>query len=238
MKTILRSMFLLTTLAALGTGCSLDASTDASTDDVLPLPAPIATADRAGAQVKIYELTPSNLAVVVTGEMPEGLEGKTPVELYEAIAAEAAPASLRERQEKIAAARAQQGERTGEGHQLSEGSPERSQVANLTAAQFQTSYCNPGSVDFDYCWPTSTNNFSIDFYNITWIHSHLNVYSGKATHRMLFRAFAGSWHLINTDESTGSSYVSTFDEEPNGDYDVQITNATGDSYHLAIHGDF
>jgi hypothetical protein len=66
----------------------------------------------------------------------------------------------------------------------------------------------------------------------------VNCYSGTLTHRMLYRGFLGSWHLINTNDTTGSAFVSSWNEQDNGDYEVELTNATGDGYHLSIHGDF
>jgi hypothetical protein len=35
-----------------------------------------------------------------------------------------------------------------------------------------------------------------------------------------------------------SSYVSTFNEQDNGDYEVSMTDATGDDDQLSLHGDF
>ena len=230
MKTALFTM--ITSLAIAAGGCI-----DGANDGVQPLPAPMVTADRAGAHVAIYQLTPGDLAVVAGGELPAALEGKTPVEVYEAIAAESAPAALVESQARIAAAQAlHAGEPVGSVSNVA--APARSGIENLTASDFQSQYCNPGVVDFDYCWTNRTNNYSATFYNIKWIHSHVNAYSGTLTHSLWYRAFAGSWQLIDSDITTGSSYVSTFNEQSNGDYEVSLTDAAGDGYHLSLHGDF
>lgn len=219
------------TLASLATGC-----TEAPSEtDLLPLPPAMASAARDGAKIDIYELTPGDLAVVANGDLPEGLEGRTPVEIFETISGTAAPAELVARQAAIASAR---GEREDEGGVGSSATgPAVDRTANLTAAAFQAQYCAPGAVDFDHCWLNRTGDTQVTFNNINWIHSHVNAYRGTVTHFTFYRAFAGSWQLNNTDDTTGSSYVSTFSETDNGDYEIAVTYAAGDGYHIAIHGD-
>jgi len=230
MKTI---TVVLASLVAIG-GCGIEGP--APRDDERPLPAPMVSAERAGARVNIYQLTAGQLAVVVTGDMPEDVEGKTPVELYEAIAAAPAPAALVDSQARIAAVRAQR-PTDHVGSRADDAAPARSKDATLTASDFQSAHCSPGVVDFDYCYTNVTNNYVTWFYNIHWIHAHVNVYRGSLTHAMWYRGFAGSFHLINVETVTGSTFVSVFDEGDNGDYEISITDATGDGYHLALHGD-
>jgi hypothetical protein len=229
MKTVLFTM--ITSLAIAAGGC-----VDGANDGAQPLPAPLVSAERGGAHVAIYQLTPGDLAVVAGGELPAALEGKTPVEVYEAIAAEPAPSVLIDSQARIAALQALH---AGD-HPGSIGNaavPARSGITNLTATDFQNQWCNPGGVTFDYCWTNRTNNYSTTFNNIKWIHSHVNAYSGSLTHSLSYRGFLGSWQLIDSDTTTSSSYVSTFNEQSNGDYEVSLTNAAGDGYHLSLHGE-
>lgn len=206
----------------------------AQTVDDEAMPAAMASAERAGAKVDVYEVAAGDLMVVATGAVPEGLEGKAPVEIYEVIARAPAPAALVERQAAIAA-KQRPSLHVGE---MSSGKPARAGEAELTASEFQSANCSPGTVDFDLCFTNSTNDFSRTFTNIKWIHSHLNAYRGTVSHSMRYRAFLGSWHQIDFDSTTGTSFVSTFNEQDNGDYEVIVSNASGDGYHLAMHGDF
>jgi len=230
--TMRNAMVTVICVAAAG-GCAASEGDLATDDDARP--APLASAARDGAQVAIYEVAPGDLMVVAQGELPDGLEGKTPVAIYEAIAGAGAPAALIARQAEIAAAQRPSAHvgSLGEG-----GRPAPSSIAELTAADFQSAYCNPGVVDFDLCFTNSTNDFTRSFFNIKWIHSHLNAYRGSVTQAMQYRPFAGSWRQIDFENTTGSTFVSTFNEQDNGDYEVDITNATGDGYHLSLHGDF
>jgi hypothetical protein len=225
---------MITTSLAIAAGGCIDS---APSDEAQPLSAPLVSAERGAARVAIYQVTPDTLAVVATGDLPESIEGRSPVEIYEAIAATPAPAALVATQARIAAAQAQRGD-DHVGSVSHVAAPTRSGISNLTAADFRTQYCDPGTVDFDYCWPNSTNDYSTTFYNIHWIHSHVNVYSGTLTHTMKYRAFAGSWKTIKSENVSGSTYVSTFPGTDDGDYEVSLTNAAGDGYHLSLHGDF
>jgi hypothetical protein len=227
MKTM-HAMFAMTSAMMIG-GCA-----DHAADEVTPLPPPMAKVERDGAKLEIYELRPGTLAVVATGDLPESIEGKSPVAIYETIAAERAPAELISTEARIAAARA--GRTDSVPGSMEVGSPERTTIASLTESQFQSSWCDPGTVDFDYCFLSRTGTYAAWFYNIDWIHAHVNAYRGTITHAMWYRSGAFNWNLINFDTTTGSSYVSTFEETGNGDYEVSITDAAGDGYHLSMHG--
>lgn len=231
MRTTLCTMMITISLAVAAAGC-MDSPPG---DEMQSLLAPLVSADRGGAHVDIYQLTPGNLAVVATGDLPDAVEGKTPVEIYEAIAAAPAPAALVDSQARITAARALHAGDHG-GPLTNVATPERSDVSNLTASDFRAQYCNPGPVDFDFCWPNSTNDYSITFFNIKWIHMHLNVISGSLTVSMSYRSALGSWHVIQSD-NIGTGLVLTYDDQDNGDYELSLTNATGDVYHLSLHGD-
>lgn len=238
MKTMLHALVATTSLALAG-GCAIETGSETNSDEVQPLPAAMVSADRDGARLDIYELTTGDLAVVATGDLPEGLEGKTPVEIYEVFAGARAPAALVERQTAIAAVQAQYpSDHVGSAGEATE--PARSPVALLSGASFQASECNPGVVDFDLCFLDRGGDYFRRFTNIHWIHAHVNAYSGTVTHSMWYRSFLGSWQLINTDVTTGSSYVSLFSEGADGDYEVWITNANAanDGYHLSMHGDY
>lgn len=211
---------------ALATGCIDEQGTDSE--------APLASAEQGGTRVDVFQVALGDLMVVATGDLPEGLEGKTPVEIYEAVAGQKAPAALVERQAQIAANQrpsAHVGTTSG-------GKPAASGDAQLTAADFQAANCNPGTVDFDLCFTNSTNDYSRSFFNIKWIHSHLNAYRGTVSQSLQYRPALGSWRQVDFESTTGSSFVSTFNEQDNGDYEINITNASGDGYHLALHGDF
>jgi hypothetical protein len=225
MKMIVYAVVATTGLALAGGCAATETELETSSDEVLPLPAPMVSADRDGTKLDIYELTPGDLAVVATGVIPEGLEGKTPVEIYEQVAAARAPIALVERQAEIAAARAE----APSDHLGSAGkdvAPARSTISNLTASSFQATECNPGvPVDFDLCYLNRTGDYFRRFTNIHWIHAHLNAYSGSVVHSMWYRSFLGSWQLINTEPTTSSSFVSMYSEGADGDY-------------LSMHGDF
>lgn len=231
--TIFKTSTLMMMSVVAAAGC-LDASEPVDPGDEA-LPAPLVEADHAGAKVQIFQVAPGDLLVVATGELPEALEGKTPVQIYEAVAGAPAPAMLVERQAAIAAAQ------KPSSHVGSIGAgrpPTQAGDAQLTAADFQAANCTPGVVDFDFCFTNITGAFSRQFLNIKWIHSHLNAYRGTVSHTMKYRGFLGSWHDINFENTTGTSFVSTFSETDNGDYEVDISNAASDGYHLALHGDF
>lgn len=228
--TMFKTSVMMTCVVA-AAGC-LDGGEPTEPDEALP--APLVQADRAGAKVQVFQVAPGDLMVVATGELPEGLEGKTPVQIYEAVAAALAPAVLVDRQAAIAAVQ----KPTSHVGSMTAGKPAPAGDAQLTAAEFQTASCSPGVVDFDLCFTNSTNDFSRSFFNIKWIHSHVNAYRGSVSHSMKYRSALGSWHQINFESTTGTSFVSTFNEQDNGDYEVIISNAAGDGYHLAMHGDF
>jgi hypothetical protein len=237
MKTMLHALVVTTSLALTG-GCAAIETESENSDEVLPLPAAMVSADRDGARLDIYQLETGDLAVVATGDVPEGLEGKTPVEIYELIAGARAPAKLVERQTEIAALQAlNPSDHVGSVGE--EAAPDRSPITALTGSSFQSTECNPGvPVDFDLCYLYRTGDYIRRFTNIHWIHAHLNAYSGTVTHSMWYRSFLGRWQLINTDVTTGSSFVSLFSEGADGDYEVWVTSAAGDGYHLSMHGDF
>jgi hypothetical protein len=231
MKTVITHALVATT-SLLGACVGVDSSSDDRT-----LPSPMASAERNGAHVNIYQITPGDLVVVAGGDLPENIEGKTPVEIYEAVAGTPAPEPLVERQAAIAAVQAQH-PTDHVGSTSNTAPPARSQIESLTASDFQSQYCNPGAVDFDYCYLNRTDNYVTWFYNVKWVHSHVNCYSGSLVHAIWYRPFLGSFSLVGYDTTTGSSYVSTFNEQNNGDYEISLTSATGDGYHLSMHGDY
>jgi hypothetical protein len=230
-----RAVFGAVALALLGAGC-MDSDTDTDIPDVEGS-TPITTLDTEdGVHVDFYEPIPGDLVAVVSGELSESLEGKRPVELYEALAGRSAPAELREIQTRIAAARALRDDDVDSIDIAEVKAPAQSRI-KLTDTDFDAAYCNPGAVDFDYCWTSRTSDYSIDISSVEWIHSHVNVYSGQLTHRLSIRhPPLGSWTLINANGVTGSSFVSTYSEVDNGTYRVELTQAAGARYHLSIHG--
>lgn len=209
------------------------------TDDaeVSTLPAPVAALDTAdGAHARFYQMETGDLVMTVTGTVPVGIEGKTPVEVYERLAAQPAPAVLRDTQARIVAARAARlpaVDRTDApvidtrtGHD-----------ANLTGADFTTNWCFPSWATFDLCMTYQTGDAEEQFNGVNSIHSHLNVYTGQARHELWYgRQPFPSWSRIDLDTPTGSSYVSTFTDGTDGSYKVKVLNAALAQYHWSVHG--
>ncbi|HZJ63269.1 MAG TPA: hypothetical protein VFD36_07060 [Kofleriaceae bacterium] len=215
-------------------GC-VDAQTDEA--EVRPLPPPVATLDTAdGAHARFYQLETGGLVMTVTGTVPEGIEGKTPVEVYEKLAAQPAPAALRNLQARIVEARAQR---------LPSVDPSDTRAidvrggndTNLTGADFTTNWCFPSWATFNLCMTYQTGDAEEQFNGVNSIHSHLNVYTGQTRHELWFgRLPFPSWSRIDLDTPTGSSYVSTFTDANDGSYRVKVLNAALAQYHWSVHG--
>jgi hypothetical protein len=197
--------------------------------------APIASFETGAGRVDFYEPEPGRVVVFSQAELADDVEDLQPRAMYEALSGRTAPVALREAQERADRARAERQPGSPAADRVS--APERSPLASLSSADFQASFCNPGSVDFDYCWPNSTNNYSIDISSVDWIHAHVNAVSGAVTMSMYYRTTFGGWNLMFSDNVSGSGTVITQSTTDNDRYLVQITNASGDTYHLAIHGD-
>lgn len=217
-------------LAAAGGGACM-------TDEAGPVgPDPFTTLSAAdGAQVDFYELASGGLLVAVKGELPHELEQRTPLELYEALAGAPGPAVLREAQARVDAALAA---RPPRGSATTDKVSDPGQGgSSLVAADFRAQYCSPGAVDFDYCWTEETNNKTVDISGVSWIHSHVNAYTGEIRHSVYQKTLFG-WDQVFSEDVTGANYVSLYDTFDDDRYRIEITQATaaGDRYHLSIHG--
>lgn len=220
-----------TTLVLLGgvTGC-------VESETVLH-PEPIASIDTAdGVHANFYEAYPGELVAAVSGPVSPSLEELNPVEIYEALAAEPAPAVLRDSQTRIARARAL---RTRDVDPPSSDvlAPTRSTTSNLSAGTFNSQWCG-GTWDFDICLTDQTSSFLREFTSVKDIHSHVNATMGSVTHKMSIKHPPfGTYDVINEETVTGSSFISTFTEADNGNYKIEVVNVGGsDNYHVSTHG--
>jgi hypothetical protein len=199
-------------------------------------PVPITTLNLAnGARIDFFETAPGEILVSANGDLPIEAEDMRPLEMYELLAGQAAPAELYEAQVRAdlaLAARPPRSEPTAD----TVSTPARSELSSLTGSDFQSAWCNPGIVDFDYCWTNRTDNYSIDVSSVQWIHAHANACSGIFTLNVYRKTLFG-WNLVYADTVTGSSYVSTYSTTDNDTYRVEITQASGDCWHLSVHGD-
>lgn len=236
--TTMRTILGLAVFTAVGLAGCVDGDSTTS-EGGAPLPAPLASAvNDDGTEVAVYELGPGTLIAVVNGELPAGVDHLRPLELFEAVAGQPAPAIVRDTQARIAAARAAHPDDVDPAP-VAVRAPDRAPIANLTGADFSAGFCNPGVVDFDQCWLNRTNDWSTQINSVDWIHSHANRCGGNTvTHRMQYKNPPfGAWNVINADSLVDNTTVSTFSETDNGNYIVEILNASGDCWHLSIHGD-
>lgn len=216
-------------LLAVGAGACMSEEEEAQSG-------PITTLDLAnGGRVDFYEAAPGQILVSARGDLPPEVEDLKPLELYQALSGTPAPASLREAQLRADLALAARPPRSASPSDAVTA-PARTETSSLTGTDFQSAWCNPGTVDFDYCWLSRTNNYSIDISSVDWLHAHANSCSGtfllSVYNKTLF-----SWNLLYSDTVTGSTYVSTYSPTDNDTYRVEISQASGDCWHLAIHGD-
>jgi hypothetical protein len=207
------------------------------TEEAEPLrPAPITTLSLTnGAQVDFYDMAGGGLLVAAKGELSREVEHLKPLELYEALADGPAPVVLREAQVRVdtaLAARPPRGPATTD-----KVSDPGQGGSSLVADDFRAQYCSPSAVDFDYCWTEETNNKTVDISGVSWIHSHVNAYTGEIRHSVYQKTLFG-WDPVFSEDVTGANYVSLYDTFDNDRYRIEITQATaaGDRYHLSIHG--
>lgn len=208
-----------------------------------------------GATVRFFEPEAGRIVVQTIGDLGmqgEGTEGLPPVQFYERLAGAAAPEALQRAQERADLARAAWGAPGAEGETsvlAPVTAPELSTPRTsgglgtsrhaLTAADFQANWCGSGlgSLDFDYCWTTRTNDYSIEIASVDWIHAHANAVSGSFTMSLYYKNTWGNWILVFSDTVSGSSNVTTQSTTKNDRYKVSLVQAAGDTYHLAIHGE-
>jgi len=218
-------------LVAAGTGACMSDEAEPATSG------PIATLSLAdGTELEIHEIAPGQLLVAASGVLPPEVEALRPLDMYEALSGGAAPGVLVEAQARADLALAARPPSTQPPVRDEVTAPARAEIASLTATDFQSAWCNPGTVDFDYCWTNRTNNYSIDVSSASWIHAHSNACSGQFTLSVSKKTLFG-WNLVYSDTVLGSSYVSTYSTTDNDTYRVEVLQASGDCWHLAIHGD-
>jgi hypothetical protein len=213
------------------TGCVGDVDAPSTSTDGAPIASVVLDS---GDVVDFLEPAPG--VIVISSDAPVDLPDgpMAPVALYESLSGEAAPAALVEAQRRADEARAGL---TFTGAGL-EGvrPPARAEVAALSAADFAAAWCSPGGATFAYCWTNSTGNYEIDVGRVDWVHAHANMFSGSATLSMYRRDFWGNWDLIFSDTVTGWATVITQSTTDRDRYLIKMSNASGDTYHLSVHG--
>ncbi|WP_437629513.1 hypothetical protein [Sorangium sp. So ce854] len=238
-------------LSALG-GCAVEhAPGDEAVEEGL---APITSLRlEDGAEIRFFEPEEGSVIVVSTGEVLEPLKGQPPVAVYEALSGQAAPPALIAAQARVDEARLAAGPRHApvEPEVEVEEAPPAPQARAaeglgtaaqaLSAASFQSSYCNSTSYDFNYCWTDSSVGRTVTINSVANIHVHADATVGSIQVKVSRKkGVLGSWKTVfnQTVSTAGALDVTAYTDTDNGKYEVVVSSVSAaDVYHLAVHGD-